>query len=157
MRGRITARRRAGADTAKAGAARYRLEAQIGFRLRKAHQRASEIFHQVMSEFDVTPMQFAVLVKLDELGAVSQNQLGRHVAMDPATTYGVVGRLIRRQLVEQHASPADARLSMIGLTDAGRAMVASMKQKGPEVSACTLSPLDDHEQRLLLDLLTRIG
>ena len=66
-------------------AASYVLEDQVGFLLRCAHQRATETFNAVMGEFSITPTQFAALAKLDDLQAVSQNQLGRLTAMDPAT------------------------------------------------------------------------
>ncbi len=69
----------------------YRVEEQIGFLLRKAHQRASEIFHQSMARHDVTPTQFTTLVKLADVGETSQNRLGRLVAVDPATILGVRG------------------------------------------------------------------
>src|SRR5689334_23773594 len=88
------------ADTA-ARAAAYVLEDQVGFLLRCAHQRATEVFNAVMERFAVTPTQFAALAKLDDLGSVSQNQLGRLTRMDPATVSGVVGRLIARGLVRQ--------------------------------------------------------
>jgi hypothetical protein len=87
----------AGADAAERAAA-YALEDQVGFLLRCAHQRASEIFNAVMESFAVTPTQFAALAKLDDLGSVSQNQLGGWTRMDPATVSGVVGRLIARRL-----------------------------------------------------------
>lgn len=135
----------------------YRLDDQIGFLLRKAHQRATETFNMVMSELDVTPMQLAALIKLDELGPVSQNQLGRLIAMDPATIFGVVGRLIKRGLVRQGPAAHDARLTLIELTAAGRALVAPLKQRGLEVSARTLAPLSAEEARTLLALLQRIG
>ena len=58
-----------------------------------------------MGEFGVTPTQFAALAKLHDLGAVSQNQLGRLTAMDPATICGVVGRLIERGYVRPSPDP----------------------------------------------------
>ena len=64
-------------------AAAYVLEDQVGFLLRCAHQRASEMFNAVMGRFGVTPTQFAALAKLDDLGSVSQNQLGRLTAHGP--------------------------------------------------------------------------
>ncbi len=73
----------------------YRLEAQVGFVLRKVHQRASEIFARVMAEFEVTPQQFSTLVKLDDVGESTQNRLGRLVAMDPATTQPASQRVSR--------------------------------------------------------------
>ena len=61
--------------------------------LRRAHQKATGIFNAVMGEFGVTPTQFAALAKLHDVGRVSQNELGRLTAMDPATIWGVVNRL----------------------------------------------------------------
>ena len=63
----------------------YVLEDQIGYLLRRAHQRASAIFQEIMTE-GLTPPQFAALVKIRDFGTVSQNRLGRSVAMDPATS-----------------------------------------------------------------------
>ena len=97
------------------------LEDQVGFLLRCAHQRATEIFNAVMARFGVTPTQFAALAKLDDLGSVSQNQLGRLTAMDPATISGVVGRLIARGYVRAVARRATMRaLVMLALTPAGQ-------------------------------------
>lgn len=139
-----------------AAADSYRLEEQVGFRVRKVHQRATEIFNAVMAEFDITPMQFAALAKVHDLGSVSQNQLGRLVAMDPATIFGVVGRLMKRGLVAQHLDPQDARLALIALTPQGRDLVAAMKTLGAEVSIRTLAPLSEMESRQLLALLARL-
>ena len=110
------------------GPRRYVLEDQVGFLLRCAHQRATEIFNAVMGRFAVTPTQFAALAKLDDLGSVSQNQLGRLTRMDPATVSGVVGRLIARGFVRQspdaqrcasRAAGAHARRARGGAGDEG--------------------------------------
>lgn len=135
----------------------YVLEEQIGFRLRKAHQRASEIFNAVMAEFDVTPTQFAALAKLDDVGPVAQNQLGRLVAMDPATIFGVVGRLAKRGLVESRVDASDGRVALVALTAEGRAAVRRMKEVAAEVSARTLAPLSRKEAETLLRLIAKLG
>jgi DNA-binding MarR family transcriptional regulator len=135
----------------------YRLEAQIGFVLRRAHQKATGIFNSVMGEFGVTPTQFAALAKLDDVGRVSQNELGRLTAMDPATIWGVVNRLIKQGYVAQSADPDDARLVMVDLTDAGRRATLRMKAVAAEVSRETLTPFTEGEARQLLALLGRLG
>src|SRR5215471_8405499 len=71
----------------------YRLEDQVGHLMRRAHQRHTAIFQEGLGDCDLTPTQFAALVKIKELGKVTQNLLGRHTAMDPATIQGVVQRL----------------------------------------------------------------
>lgn len=138
-------------------AAAYALEDQVGFLLRCAHQRATETFNAVMAPFAVTPTQFAALAKLDDLGSVSQNQLGRLIAMDPATTSGVVGRLIARGLVSQSPDARDARLVLLALTPAGRAAIHDMKAAAAEVSRRTLAPLSRDEADLLVRALAKLG
>ena len=139
-----------------ADAPSYVLEDQVGFRLRKAHQRASEIFNEVMSAFEVTPTQFAALAKLDDVGPIAQNQLGRLIAMDPATIFGVVGRLIKRGLVEQRVDGRDARVVLVALTPEGRKAVARMKAVAAEVSRRTLAPLSRKEAAMLLKLIAKL-
>lgn len=144
------------AATAADAAGGYVLEDQIGFILRRVHQRATDVFNTVMDGFDVTPMQFAALAKLHDLGPTSQNQLGRLIAMDPATVFGVAGRLAKRGLVGQSVDPNDARLVILRLTDEGRALVEAMKAKGVEVSRRTVERLTPEEAETLCRLLGRL-
>lgn len=143
----------------KAGdaAAPYVLEDQVGFLLRCAHQRATEVFNSVMQRFAVTPTQFAALARLDDVGSVSQNQLGRLTAMDPATISGVVSRLAARGFVRQSPDANDARLIMLALTPAGRAAVADMKSIAALVSRRTLAPLDRAEAEALVRALVKLA
>jgi MarR family transcriptional regulator, lower aerobic nicotinate degradation pathway regulator len=142
---------------AAARAAAYVLEDQVGFLLRCAHQRGSEIFGAVMQRFAVTPTQFAALAKLDDLTSVSQNQLGRLTRMDPATISGVVGRLIARGFVRQSPDARDARLVLLALTPAGRVAILEMKAAAADVSRRTLEPLKPAEAEALLRALAKIG
>ena len=137
--------------------ASYRLEAQIGFVLRRAHQNATKIFNAVMGEFGVTPTQFAALAKLDDVGRVSQNELGRLTAMDPATISGVVNRLFKQGHVAQSSDPDDARLVMVALTDLGREATRRMKAVAAEVSRETLRSFSEAEAQQLVVLLGRLG
>jgi DNA-binding MarR family transcriptional regulator len=141
----------------KGAAAGYVLEDQVGFLLRCAHQRATELFHAVMGPFSITPTQFAALIKLDDLGWVSQNRLGRLTAMDPATISGVVGRLSARGFVRQSPDSRDARRVRLALTPAGRAATQEMRAVAAEVSRRTLAPLLPDEAALLLSALSRMA
>ena len=140
-----------------AASGRYVLEQQVGFLLRCAHQRASEMFKAVMGSFGVTPRQFAALAKLDDLGTVSQNQLGRLTAMDQATISGVIARLSARGYVRQSPDPRDGRLLALALTAAGHEAVAAMKAVAAEVSRRTLAPLSDREVSAFLKALSKVG
>ena len=151
-------RRKPAQDTdAATRAAAYVLEDQVGFLLRCAHQRATEIFNAVMQPFAVTPTQFAALAKLDDLQAVSQNQLGRLTAMDPATISGVIGRLATRGYVQTSPDPNDARVVVLGLTPTGKAAITAMKAVAAKVSRKTLEPLNAAEAAALVSALAKIG
>jgi MarR family transcriptional regulator, lower aerobic nicotinate degradation pathway regulator len=149
------ARKKSVADPA--GRVPYVLEEQVGFLLRCAHQSATEDFNAVMERFSVTPTQFAALAKLDDVGSVSQNQLGRLTRMDPATISGVVGRLSARGFVRQSPHAHDARLVLLALTPSGRAAVREMKGVAAEVSRRTLGPLSPAEAGALVIALAKIG
>src|SRR6185295_18828677 len=96
-------------------AGEYRLQEQVGFILRKAHQRHVAIFAAHID--DLTPPQFAALAKLNDVGETSQNQLGALIAMDAATIKGVIDRLRARGLVEVGKHEVDKRRLMVGLTE----------------------------------------
>ncbi|MGE7413634.1 MarR family winged helix-turn-helix transcriptional regulator [Methylobacterium tarhaniae] len=136
---------------------RYRVEEQIGYLIRRAHQRASAIFETVMRDFSVTPVQFAVMTKLHDLGPTSQNQVGRLVGVDPATMFGVARRLTTRGLVRPTADETDARLVLLTLTAEGIAVIEAMKSRGAEVTARTLEPLSPEEAAELVRLIARLG
>lgn len=132
----------------------YVLDDQIGYVLRRVSQRHLAIFSESIPE--VTTTQFAVLVRLAELGPQSQNQLGRETAMDAATIKGVVDRLARQGLVTTTPDPEDRRRLSVSLTETGLALVQSRIETALAVSLKTLEPLSLEERRQLLELLARL-
>jgi DNA-binding MarR family transcriptional regulator len=134
----------------------YRIEDQIGYLLRRAHQRASAIFQTTIGDPNITPTQYSSMVKLHEYAELSQNHLGRLVGMDKATMQGVVRRLKDRGLVDSRPDPGDARRTLLSLTVDGQRVVAKLIMNGPAVSRETLRPLTGNEQRQLAELLQKI-
>jgi len=133
----------------------YVLDQQIGFLLRQVNQRHTTIFARWIGE-DLTPMQWAVLSKLREVGTTSQNLLGRLVSMDAATVKGVVDRLLRRGLLNAAADPTDGRRVFIDLTRAGEALVSRTVDAAVRVTEETLAPLNADERAALMQLLERL-
>jgi len=134
----------------------YRLDDQVGFLLRRAYQRASGNLIDRIGVHDLTAPQFATLARLHECGKLSQNRLGRLVAMEPANIRDVVQRLKRRRLVSTGHDPTDARLILVALTAAGRKLVEGLLPVETACTARTLAPLDPVEQRLLYALLRKV-
>ncbi|MBX3454739.1 MarR family winged helix-turn-helix transcriptional regulator [Ferrovibrio sp.] len=134
----------------------YVLEEQIGNLIRRAHQRATAIFLGTIGDGQVTPTQYAALVKLYEAGELSQNHLGRLTAMDPATIQGVIRRLTLRKLISHRPDKSDRRRRYLSLTPLGREQVERLAKNGPLVTQITLAPLPPAEQAQLVALLKKI-
>jgi DNA-binding MarR family transcriptional regulator len=154
------------AEPARDGAAAplldgYTVESQVGFLLRRAHQRQTAIWQACMAEGvgekELTPRQFTALVRVVTNGRVTQNQLGRLAAMDPATIQGVARRLIARGLVARALDPMDRRTAVLTPTEAGIALASRGVAHARRATDQTLSPLDPAERRTLLALLARIA
>ncbi|MCK6453061.1 MAG: MarR family winged helix-turn-helix transcriptional regulator [Alphaproteobacteria bacterium] len=126
---------------AGAAAPDYRLEEQAGHLFRRVHQRATAIFLNKIGEPQLTPTQWAALVKLRDTRGASQNHLGRLTAMDPATIQGVIRRLVDRDLIERAGDPQDRRRQVLRLTPAGAALVDRLSANALEVSRAILEPL----------------
>lgn len=139
--------------TQPAGSA-YVLDDQIGYRLRLANQRHLDIFSRQMPE--LTPTQFSILVRLHAVGKLSQNYLGRLVAMDAATTKGVVERLIKKGLIETRPSTTDRRRVQVSLTSEGKRTIQPAIEKGKSITEKTLECLNRQERDRLLELLGKL-
>ena len=138
----------------------YTVESQVGFLLRRAHQRQTAIWQACMAEGvgekELTPRQFSALVKVVTHGRVTQNQLGRMAARDPATIQGVVRRLTLRGLIARALDPMDRRTAVLTPTEAGIVLASRGVAHARRASDETLAPLDPVERRTLLALLARM-
>ena len=134
----------------------YILEEQAGHLLRKVNQRHTLIFSSIMKELELTPMQFAVMVKIGEHDEISQNQLGRQVAMDPATVQGVVKRLAQRGLIVARPDHADRRRHLWTLSETGAGLLKQAIPRAKQITRATLAPLSETESKNLSGILKKL-
>ena len=134
----------------------FRVDDQMGFLLRLAHQKANANLAARLSPLDLTPSQATVLARLLERGELSQNLLGRLVAMESANIRDVVLRLRRRRLIAAKKSKEDARVVLLSLTPAGLELARSLIPISIESVGATLEALSAHERRALRQLLRKV-
>lgn len=134
----------------------YVLDAQVGFLMRVAMQRHTAIFMSRMIE-GLTQTQFAALSKLRQVGACSQNRLGRLIFLDAATIKGVVDRLHLRGFVTSAPDPHDRRRRALVLTPEGRRVIAEAEKVAAEITAETLAPLSEEDRETAVRLLRALG
>lgn len=133
----------------------YVLDEQVGYLMRLASQRHAAIF-QTLIGHDLTPTQFAMLIRLGEVGSGSQNHLGRLTAMDVATAKGVVDRLRAKNLVTLSPDANDARRRVIALSPEGERILEALRAHGTKITAETLAPLDAEERDTFVRLLRKL-
>ena len=125
---------------------------KIGFRLRLAIQRHTAKFLAHM-DFGLTQTQFAVLARLRETRAASQNELGRSAAVDSATIRGVVQRLQATGLVAAKPPPSDRCRRILEPTARGKKNVEAAITKAKISNKETLTPLKAVGRKTLIHLL----
>ena len=133
------------------------LDDQTGHLLRCAHKRASAIFASILSDHQLTPPQYFAMVRLSEVGRLSQNHLGRMTAMHPATIQGVIQRLCERGFITRTPDRNNRRRIVLQLTAAGSGAVEALQVRMVETNDAILAPLNAGERELFLGFLRRLA
>lgn len=127
-----------------------------GHLIRRAHQVAVAIFMEETADFDVTPVQFAILNALLEDPGEDQVTLARKVAFDAATFGSVITRLEARGWVRREPDSADRRRKLLWVTAEGAEAARRMRRPVGRAQQRILDPLDEGERAQLLALLDRL-
>ena len=128
----------------------YRLPGHL---IRRSKQKSTAAFMDAFAEYDVTPIQYAVLHILQIRPGVDRTELCDLVGLDNSTIGGVLARLKNRKLLSQRA---EGRRHLITPTPAATALVARMSKIMPEVQAAILHPLTARERQQLVRLLSKL-
>jgi DNA-binding MarR family transcriptional regulator len=137
-------------------AQRYQYDVQVGHLLRRALQRNLSIFSRHFENSELTSVQFIVLCAVAEHGPISQNLVGRLVALDPSTTKGVVERLAERGLISICPDAGDRRKLVIELSRSGKTLLRGLIDKGLHVTEETFGTLNPAERIALIYLLRKM-
>lgn len=127
-----------------------------GHLIRRAHQLAVAIFMEETGDFEVTPVQFAILNALIDDPGEDQVTLAAKVAFDAATFGSVIGRLESKGWVRRQPDAQDRRRKLLWVTPQGEAAARAMKRAVAKVQTRILNPLDAAERRQLITLLGKL-
>jgi DNA-binding MarR family transcriptional regulator len=114
-------------------------------------------FAERMRSIGLTPRMWGLLNVLDAEGAITQNQLGQCIGMDPSTMVATIDELESRGLVERHRHPSDRRAYALHLTEGGRQTLAQGRQLARKAQEELLGSLTREEREQLHALLLRLA
>lgn len=137
-------------------AADYRFTEQIGFLLRRAYQRHTAIFREIVPDSQLTAAQFVVLCTLRDLPGCQVRDIAAATAIDEPSVRGILERLKWRELITVSHEPGDARQLDIALTAAGRTVVDTITPLAAQISELTFGDLDEDERATIVRLLRRL-
>jgi len=132
------------------------LHRQPGHLIRRAQQIAVAIFIEECAAFDLTPVQYASMVAIQDNEGIDATRLSAQIAFDRSTLGNVLERLEARGFVERYASPEDKRVKLLRLTPQGRSVTRSAEEGVRRTQERILAPLDASKRRVLLDLLAQL-
>lgn len=104
-----------------------RIEDCISFLSGKAAQSISRFSRERLAEWDLTPIQFAVLQALLQKPGQNASELGGFLVIDSATTTGVIDRLCKAGLLARAPDPDDRRVNRINLTSEGEQKIRAVQ------------------------------
>ena len=128
-----------------------------GHLARRFQQIAVAVFHAEVSAVgsDLTPVQFAALVKVRAEPGVDQATLAGLIAYDRATIGGVIDRLVDKGFLKREASRRDRRAKELSLTPEGLAHLERVEPAVLSAQSLLLSGLGDEEQSEFMRLLQK--
>lgn len=133
------------------------LRSAPGHLMRRCQQIAVSVFLDECRQFDLTPLQFAVLAALLKSGPEDQVHLGGSLALDRTTIGVVVRNLEERRLVTRSVSERDRRSKPVSITAAGKNLLHEAVAAAEAAQDRMLAPLTAAERRKFIRLLQKVA
>ncbi len=129
-----------------------------GHLIRRLQQIAVAVYYAETDNagIDLTPVQYAAMATLLDVGEIDQITLAGLIAYDRSTIAGVIDRLVQKGYVERQVSPTDRRARILHLTETGRQILAHAKPHVEKAQQNMLMGLEENEKEQFLGLLNKI-
>lgn len=133
------------------------LDDLAGYFVRMVQLRMFQLFHDRFGEDRMSPGVFCALAVIGANPGVRAGALGDALMIRRSNMTKLVDALERRGLVKRTPSDIDRRSVELSLTDAGRALIKSIKPEILSHEAFALSVLSVHERHMFLGLLGKLN
>ena len=128
-----------------------------GHLLRRAQQRAVDLFVQAVGERGLRPPQFALLLAAYRNPDANQSELVRLTGIDRSTAADMITRLAGRGLIRRIRTEADGRANRLSVTAAGVAALEAAADRVERAQDRIVAPIPVGQRAQFLRNLARIA
>ena len=125
----------------------------LGFAIRKAQLYAFQEFSRFMTEFNIRPAQFALLVLMAENPGLSQSAAGLALSIEKGNLTGLLLELQHAGLIRRKQLATDRRVFALHLTVKGKTLLERLLQRHEEYEQELASNLSRSDAGTLVALL----
>ncbi len=112
---------------------------------------------QISSKFErcagISASRLQLLCKLYQVEEISQTLLQKEIGIDGAAVTRHLKQLEATEMVTRRTKPEDNRVTLVSLTDYGRARIVIFKQERSQFVAQLLQSFDETQRHQLADML----
>lgn len=128
-----------------------------GHLLRRAQQRAVDIFVQAVGENGLRPPQFAALITIHQNPGLNQTRLVEMTGIDRSTVADIVDRLVARGYLERRRDAGDQRMNTLWTTPQGLAALESCIAATMAAQQRILAPVPPERRAAAMEILTLLA
>lgn len=133
------------------------LSGYVGYALRRAQGVIFADFNQTLAQLDLRPVQFAVLLMIDQNPGASQSNVSAALGIQKANFVATIANLEKRGIVRRRKSDTDGRTYSLGLTSRGRALLQHAAELQSLHEARVVAQIGSEGRLELLKLLERLS
>jgi DNA-binding MarR family transcriptional regulator len=109
-----------------------------------------------LAQFDLTPNQFLMLLRLSHQEGQSAADLARSIGVRPQSLTEIINPLAEKSLISREESPEHRRILRIHLTAAGRQLLARALRVGQQLEKELIGDLGANEHAVLFSALRKV-
>ncbi len=135
-----------------------KVHAKPGHLIRRCQQIAVALFIEEVDAagFDITPVQYAALVAIQENPGIEATTLSALIAFDRSTLGDVIERLVGKGLIERATEPQDRRVKRLSVTQDGARVADAIEPAVERAQARILGPRNAADRKRFLALLEQV-
>jgi DNA-binding MarR family transcriptional regulator len=130
--------------------------AEPGYLIRRLHQRSTAQFAAATHGLDITQIQFAILLVIEDRPGIDATRISELIGSDRTTIRQALLILEKKALIRRATGTHDRRTKTLEITPAGAAMVGRISDRVANLGRAILHGLNAQEYAVFSRLLTKL-